>query len=120
MDRLVKDGKIFLDGTLREYEKEKLAFEKLEKIEDIEEELRMPLVDFFNILFVKKLVNICVCENEEGRNYLAELLSIEPYYPIHKGFVFRFMPINFDVSKIIKVTNYDYGKTWWVIKEELK
>ena len=34
--RLVKDGKIYLDGTLRENEKEKLAFEKLEQIQDIE------------------------------------------------------------------------------------
>lgn len=45
--RLVKDGKVYLDGTLREYEKEKLAFEKLEKIEDIEEEIGVDLLTLF-------------------------------------------------------------------------
>lgn len=38
MSRLVKNGKIFLDGTLRENEKEKLVFDKMELIEDWEEE----------------------------------------------------------------------------------
>lgn len=48
--RLVKDGKILLDGTLREYEKEKLVFEKIEKIEDIEEELGIDLAILFEAL----------------------------------------------------------------------
>ena len=37
MNRLIKDGDIILDGTLNRAEKEKEAFAKLERIEEIEE-----------------------------------------------------------------------------------
>ena len=48
--RLIRDGKIILDGTLPLYEKEKMAFEKLEKIEN--------LLDDFNIKDIDELRKI--------------------------------------------------------------
>ena len=50
MERLIKNGDVILDGTLTRYQKEKQAFEKLEKLEDIEEELEIDLVTVFKAL----------------------------------------------------------------------
>lgn len=35
MEKLIKNGEIYLDGTLPKYQKEKMAFEKLEEIEKV-------------------------------------------------------------------------------------
>lgn len=50
MKRYTKNGKIILDGTTPKYEKEKLAFEKLSLIEDLEEKLGIDLIDIINKL----------------------------------------------------------------------
>lgn len=48
--RLIKNGDVILDGTLSRAEKEKQAFEKLEKIEQMEEEIGMEILDFYKVL----------------------------------------------------------------------
>ena len=103
--RLVKDGKIYLDGTLREYEKEKLAFEKLEQIEDIEEELGIDLVTLFKAL-------------KDG-----------VYYKYKYGYEYRISKcrkcyLTGNRTLVVDYHTYkylcDYGKTWALTKEELQ
>lgn len=43
--KLVKDGRIILDGTMPLYQKERIAFEKLEKLENAIEILAYKRVD---------------------------------------------------------------------------
>ncbi|MCR4661662.1 MAG: hypothetical protein K5765_06675 [Clostridia bacterium] len=45
MSRLIKNKKIILDGTLTISEKEKLAFEKLEYVEDLMDEFKLEKVE---------------------------------------------------------------------------
>lgn len=54
MKRLVKNGKIYLDGTLPCYEKERMAFEKLETIENWEEQTGLDAIETLNKLLCEK------------------------------------------------------------------
>ena len=45
MERYVKNGKIILDGTLPECEKEKLAFEQLEAVYDFLEKYGIKTIE---------------------------------------------------------------------------
>lgn len=102
--RLVKDGKILLDGTLREYEKEKLAFEKLEKIEDLEEELGIDLIELIK----------CI-RNEKGiwkKDFNGGLINTRCMLACYFG---RWQI--YDKENIYDLK--DYGKTWALDKEDL-
>lgn len=124
--RLVKDGKIILDGTLREYEKEKLAFEKLEKIEDIEEELG---IDF--LLLDKICQKGVYCFKESIKNFKSKRygeISHIPNSDIHFQFfgVYKEKRMGVSIMGYIESKNayytlpmQDYGKTWSLDKEEL-
>ena len=101
--RLVKDGKIYLDGTLRENEKEKLAFEKLEQIQDIEEEHG----EFMN--GIKALILGRIFIKTSKRINKRKVLSLK-----YKNFWALFIKSNHYVAVS------DYGKTWAFTKEELK
>ncbi len=101
--RLVKDGKIILDGTLREYEKENLAFEKLEKIEDIEEELGIELLTLF-----KAFKSGIWYKDQGGVHYHKQ-----PYDTLEEN-------IAYFRRLFEKQYTENYGKTWALTKEELE
>jgi len=108
--RLVKDGKILLDGTLREYEKEKLVFEKIEKIEDIEEELGIEL-----LTLIKALTDCIAIKNEEGT---IDVMWACPRFQISidkSDSWILYGPV--EEQKYVSIK--DYGKTWALTKEEL-
>lgn len=106
--RLVKDGKVYLDGTLREYEKEKLAFEKLEKIEDIEEEIGIDLVTLIRANYEGAYFK------EDLRHYIAEVdlkhkcVRLVSHFEAEDDFDIHYVEFS------------DYGKTWALTKEELQ
>ena len=105
--RLVKDGKIILDGTLREYEKEKLAFEKLEKIEDLEEELEIDLLTLFKAFKDGVYIKI------NGEIDYIEYVSVFKKRKWHLYSSSTFWG-KYDIG-LVK----NYGKTWALTKEEL-
>ena len=124
MSRLVKDGKIYLDGTLPCYEKERIAFNKLEQIEDIEEELGIDLVTLFkalkqDTLFVKTAIDIKeTIKNGEGwamKSLMLEdgklIIFTDILYPNEFTKKEWLTPMRLQLS--------DYGKTWALTKEEL-
>ena len=104
--KLVKDGKILLDGTLREYEKEKLAFEKLEKIEDIEEELGVDLE-----IFLKALENGFYRYRPTARNNVIYFIAKPKVNMKQKCFTY---------GSYGKSYFKDYRKTWALTKQDLE
>lgn len=103
--RLVKDGKIILDGTLRECEKEKIAFEKLEKIENLEEESGVDLITLF-----EALKNGCYVKGYNDRQEIC--LKINSLNDV----LLYLCPVNIFNEYVFAK---DYGKTWSLDKEEL-
>ena len=79
MKRLVKNGKIYLDGTAPCYEKEKLAFEKLEAIEDFEEENNtnalscLKAIKVFKDILIKSNAVINFERHEVGKHIWYEM-----------------------------------------------
>ena len=114
--QLVKDGKIYLDGTLSEEEKEKIVFERYEKYQDIEKELGIDLEvllkDVHSPLdFIKKFGVSSVWYFDKGK--------------LKKVFL-RNIAYNQDRVDLWTSDGYydnrkisDYGKTWALTKEEL-
>ena len=126
MNKLVKDGKIILDGTLPKYEKEKLICEKIEAIENIEEELN---IDF---LFLDKICQKGVyCYKRSIKDFdsnskrLGDIIHIQNS-DIHINFFGCYKEKRMGVS-IMGCIDYvyhslpikDYGITWALTKEEL-
>ena len=103
--KLVEDGKIYLDGTLREYEKEELLFFKNEIIQDYESEFGLDIVFVLNALKKDTIYK----KNKKGI-YKCHKLSLKVY----KG----------EWCLFIKTNHYvllrDYGRTWALTREELK
>lgn len=109
MNRLIKDGDIILDGTLPRYQKEKNAFLKLEKLEEYEAKIEMPL-DKFLEWRLNSVIPYCLIEGKVKRvahyNWLIERNIIEVWdanYRQRYRFHLR-----------------DYGKTWALTREELR
>ena len=102
--KLVKDGKIFLDGTETEEEKERLVFLKAEIIQDYESEFGLDTV--FVLRALKK--DTIYIKNKKGI-YVRHHLSLK----VHKG----------EWCLFIKTNHYvllrDYRRTWALTKGEL-
>ena len=103
--KLVENGKIILDGTETETEKEQLLFLKAEVIQDYESETEL------DIIFVLRALkeDTIYTKNKKGI-YVRHNLSLKK----HKG----------DWCLFMKTTHYvrtkDYGLTWALTKDELK
>lgn len=110
MKRLVKNGKIILDGTLPLYEKEKLVNAKLEAIEDIEEELGIDLVTFFKYLSAKEVFFI----NDFNEIQKAVVRSIDK-----KGLIVFEEAFSWGECDFALYFS-EYGKTWALTREELE
>lgn len=98
MKRLVKNGKIILDGTDPLYVKEEQALRKLEELEDIEEELGIDLITFFKIYNADKVYI-------KGKDYYWKI----KHYNRHS--------ITVGTNKTICLLFKDYGKIWALTKE---
>lgn len=110
MERLIKNGDVILDGTLTRYQKEKQAFEKLKKLEDIEEELGLDLAIVFKALsfpiYVKEKDQTWWCSNRLFFGIGEAFIVITYWNGVE----------NEDIICLLK----DYGKTWALTKEELE
>lgn len=106
MKRLIKNGDVILDGTLTRYQKEKQAFEKLEKLEDIEEKLGIDLITLFKLidaLYVYSYghTDIVRCLNDGVSLYDKSIT-------IYNG------------TCVISYPLSEYGKSFALTKEELE
>ena len=73
MERLIKDGKVILDGTLPQYEKEKQAFKKLEEIEELMECYNIEdLVELHRILYL----SWCIADVKSWKKRSEEIFKI--------------------------------------------
>lgn len=103
--KLVKNGKILLDGTETEEEKEKMVFLKTEVLQAYEDETELDLV--FILRALKD--NTIYTKNKKG-------------IYVHHGLYFR--KIHGEWCIFFKAAHYvktkDYGVTWALRKEELK
>ena len=122
MERLVKNGKIFLNGTLREYEKEALAFQKLEVIEDFEEELGVDLVS------ILKGTKKCYISNGHGLIYEGNITDID-FSSKEISIFFKYLDdrysgtIRFSLEDghcLNQVRDFEHPIRWALTKEELK
>ena len=104
MSRLVKDGKIYLDGTLREYEKEKLVFEKEEIVEDWEEETGLDIKILIKAL-QQEFVYVVNFDTEE---------IIEHHFMVEQRFGKYLI---YDREWLYELK--DYGITWALTKNEI-
>lgn len=107
MKQLIKNGDIIFDGIHNRAELEKMAFEKLEKYQNIEDELGIDLVTLF-----KALKNGFWYKKENDILYISKndyLLSSGAIHFVGKGLIFAglFLPFK------------DYGKTWSLDKNDL-
>ena len=109
MKRLIKDGDVILDGTGPRYVKEKEAFEKLEKYENIEEELGIDLITLFKALKNGIYHNQYCGISSEPWRFELDLQNKRFCYHI------RDMNASWDLICNFK----DYGKTWALTKGEL-
>ena len=104
--RLVKDGKIYLDGTLKEEEKEELVFKKYEELEDLEEFYGLPLIPLL------QQRNILVLDAPAQKEYECELTNID----------FQFWCLDAirleDGQQYSKIPFNNYNKTWRFIEYE--
>lgn len=112
--KLVKDGKIILDGTLRECEKEKLAFEKLEKIQDFEEELGIDLI----ILLEALKEGIWIQEVHDKKKTIHVKVTL--YHLL--GFTIPYEKRYDKEGNYFGSVRYfcDYKRTWALTKEDLE
>lgn len=106
MERLIKNGDVILDGTLTRYQKEKQAFEKLEKLEDIEEKFGIDLITLFKLIDVVYVYsyghkNIIRCSNDGVSLYDNSIT-------IYNGTCVVSYPLS------------EYGKSFALTKEELE
>ena len=105
MERLIKNGDVILDGTLTRYQKEKRAFEKLEKLEDIEEKLGIDLATYF------KLINAKNVYSYGHTNIMKNTGQVDIYdrtITIWNGSCHQVYPLS------------EYGKSFALTKEELE
>lgn len=124
MERLVKNGKIFLNGTLREYEKEALAFQKLEIIEDFEEELGIDLITLL------KGTKQCFISNGKDLIFEGKITDID-FASKELSIWFNSLIENEKLSGTIRfsledghclnqVRDFEHPIRWALTKEELK
>lgn len=98
--RLVKDGKICLDGTLSEEEKEKMVFEQFEELEDLEEFYRVPLIPLLQHR------DVYVLDVWDKQEHLCEIVSIDLQF-------WTITVVRLDNDEIYKdIPFMKYGKTW--------
>ena len=102
--KLIKNGDIILDGTGARYEKEKEAFNKLSRLEDIEEELGIDLITLF-----KALKNGVYMSTKHFDIVYCKCPKIIHYKSGWKILVY---------GATLSLTTY--GKTWALTKEELQ
>lgn len=109
MERLIKDGDIVLDGTLPRYQKEKNAFLKLEKLEEYESKIEMPL-DKFLEWRLNCLIPYCVIE--------GKVKKVAHYtWQVEKN---TFEVWDGNLKKRYRFYFRDYGKTWSLKREDLE
>lgn len=103
--KLVEDGKIVLDGTETETEKEQLIFLKTEIIQDYEAWMELDLV-----FVLEALKEDTIYTKKNKGVYVRHHLSLKK----HKGEWCIFIKTNHYVR------TRDYGVTWALTKEELE
>jgi hypothetical protein len=120
MKRLVKNGKIILDGTDPLYAKEEQALRKLEELENIEEELGIDLITLFKafkkgIWFKYNLgsrtYNWKTGEDKETGDQIVFVKA--PYKTLAENIAYFRRLFEKEYAQ-------NYGKTWALTREELK
>lgn len=118
MKRLVKNGKIILDGTDPLYVKEEQALRKLEELENIEEELGVDLVTLFKAL--KDGIVYKTGYGWETGDYHWNYVDAK-YISLGMSYYEPFLLIKLEQEpQCDTLRPEDYGKTWALTKEELE
>ena len=118
MERLIKNGEPILDGTEPLFTKEKKIFLKLEKLEDIEEELGLDLPTLF-----KALKNGLIYKTDYGYDegdYHWTYIDAK-YISLGMSYYEPFFEIRLAEEPSVHILKLeDYGTTWTLAKEELE
>lgn len=113
MKRTIKNGDIVFDGIHNRAELEKMAFEELEKHQNIEEELGISLTTLFYALKYGVYYYICggnqLTRDSVGliSNYVDMGFHEKLSYSFITGFEKRILPFD------------EYGKSWALTEKEL-